>query len=70
MANRTQVIVPTAINVVTLVQDSILASRRVGQEATVSLPTLRARARLIVGGIGSLHVTADDTVVDPATFTR
>lgn len=70
MAQKTQVIVPTAINMVTFVNDSILASRRNDAPMQVTLPTLRERAKLIVNGLGSLHVVVETPVVDPSTFTR
>ena len=70
MATKTQVIVPTAINMVTFVNDSILASRRQDTPMAVTVPTLRERAKLIVNGTGSMHITVNDDTVDPSTFTR
>lgn len=70
MAKKTQVIVPTAINVLTLVNDSILASRRENTPMAVTIPTLRERAKLIVNGTGTMHVVVTDGAVDPSTFTR
>lgn len=70
MTKKTQVIVPTAINMVTFVNDSILAARHQNTPMAVTIPTLRERAKLIVNGIGSLHVVVDDGAVDPSTFTR
>ena len=70
MTIKTQVIVPTAINMVTFVNDSILASRRNNTPMTVNVPTLRERATMIVNGTGSMHVVVDDGTVDPSTFTR
>ena len=70
MPTKTQVIVPTAINVLTLVNDSILESRRASAPMQVSLPTLRDRAKLIVNGTGSMHIVVNAGTVDPSTFTR
>lgn len=70
MTIKTQVIVPTAINMVTFVNDAILASRRQDRPMAVTVPTLRERAKLIVNGTGSLHIVVDDGTVDPSTFTR
>jgi hypothetical protein len=70
MTTKTQVIVPTAINMVTFVNDAILASRRQNAPMSVNVPTLRERAKLIVNGTGSMHIVVDDGAVDPATFTR
>ena len=70
MTTKTQVIVPTAINVLTFVNDSILASRRQNAPMSVNIPTLRERAKLIVNGTGSMHIVVNDGAVDPSTFTR
>ena len=70
MTVKTQVIVPTAINVLTLVNDSILVSRRQNTPMSVIVPTLRERATMIVNGTGSMHIVVYDGAVDPATFTR
>ena len=70
MTTKTQVIIPTAINMITFVNDAILNSRRHDAPMTVTIPTLRERAKLIVEGTGALHVTVDDDTVDPTDFTR
>jgi hypothetical protein len=70
MARRTQVIIPTAINVLTAVNDGIVASRRAGDDVNISLPSFRKRARLIVNEEGALQITTDVTTTDPTTFTR
>jgi len=70
MAQKVQVIVPTAINVVTMVNDSILAARRQDRPMSVTLPTLRERAKLIVNGTGSMHIIVNEDTVDPSTYTR
>ena len=67
---RTQIIVPTAINVLTLVNDSVIAARRAGDPVNIALPSIRKRARLIVNEAGSLQVAATTPTVDPATYTR
>lgn len=70
MSKKTQVIVPTAINMLTFINDSLLASRKLRVPMQVTIPTLRERAQLIVNGTGSMHVVVEDTVPDPKTFTR
>lgn len=70
MTRRTQVIVPTAINVLMLVNDSVIASRKAGDPVNIILPSMRKRAKLIVNEEGSLQVSVDVPKVDPADFTR
>jgi len=51
---RIQLIVPTAINVVTAVNDVLITLHREGLPAEISLPSLRRRAILIVNEVGVL----------------
>lgn len=67
---KTQVIVPTAINVLTLVNDSVIAARRAGDAVNIALPSIRQRARLIVNEEGALQVAATTPTADPADYTR
>lgn len=67
---KTQVIVPTAINVLTLVNDAVIAARRAGEPVNIALPSIRKRARLIVNEEGALQVAATASTVDPADYTR
>lgn len=67
---RTQVVVPTAINILTLVNDSVIAARRAGDPVNISLPSIRKRARLVVNEENALQVAATAPTVDPADYTR
>ena len=67
---RTQIIVPTAINMVTFVNDAIIAARKAGDPVDIRLPSIRNRARLIVNEEGSLQVTATAPAPDPKDYTR
>jgi len=53
-------VIPTAINIVGLVQTSILTARRQGFTGIVELPSLRQRARMIVKEVGILPVRNAD----------
>ena len=63
MATRTVLIIPTTINVLTAVNDAIITNRLRGQDGTVTLPDLQARAQMFVSEIGVLplqqYVAAD-----------
>ena len=48
MAERVVMIVPTAINIITLVTDTLTRSLRSGLVPSVTLPSLYRRAQLIV----------------------
>lgn len=50
------VIIPTSINVITLVNDNILFNIRRGHAAEISLPSLRRRAKMIVAETGVVAV--------------
>jgi hypothetical protein len=56
MADRTRVIVPSAINVLTMVNDNLVKNRRRGLPGVVELPSLRRRAYMIVNETGLLPV--------------
>lgn len=66
---RAQLIIPTAINVLLMVNDTILRNRRNGFDAQIIMPSLRDRAKLIVYEAGVVPVQAVATP-DPSTFTR
>ncbi len=70
MARRTQVIVPTAINVIALVNESVITARKAGDPVAVVLPSLRQRAKLIVNEEGALRVDVSVPTIDPANYTR
>lgn len=70
MAKATQVIVPTAVNVLMFVNDSMITSRKAGDEMTLSLPSIRKRAKLIVNGEGALHVSVKVPGEPASTYTR
>lgn len=53
-------VIPTAINVLTVVNDALLTARRQGFTGTVELPSLRRRARMVVHRIGVLPVRNAD----------
>jgi hypothetical protein len=57
---KTRLIIPTAINVLTMVNGALLANLRRGTDATVDLPDLRTRARLILNETGVLPVIQED----------
>lgn len=69
MAKKTQLIVPTAINVLMFVNDSFITSRRAGDDMTLSLPGIRKRAKLIVNSEGALQVTVS-TEASTTTYIR
>jgi hypothetical protein len=70
MTQRKQVIIPTAINMVTFINDALLTSRKASDEMSVSLPSMRDRAKLIVNGTGSLHVVVREPTLNASSFTR
>jgi len=53
---RTQVILPTAINVVTAVNEVLITRKKEGLATEIDLPSLRRRALLIVKEAGALSV--------------
>jgi hypothetical protein len=56
----TKLIVPTSINIVTLVNDTILKNYREGSSAEVVLPSLRQRAKMIVQEQGAIAVHEEE----------
>lgn len=64
-----RVIVPSAINLLTLVNEEILAARRRGRPATFVLPHLRHRAWIAVNETGAIPVDPE-TVPGSTEFTR
>lgn len=68
MSDRVQVIIPTSINVLTAVNDVFLKESRDGTDLSITLPSLRRRALMIVKEMGVLPI---QTVVPPDTsYTR
>ena len=70
MAKRTQVLVPTAVNMLMFINDSFITSRKAGDDMTVVLPSIRKRAKLIVNSEGSLQVSVDVPGAPASTYTR
>lgn len=70
MANqRVQVIIPTAINVLTATNDALITRAKADLTAQIDLPSLRRRALLMVKEIGVLTVQ-QDVPVQETDFTR
>lgn len=69
MANRKKLIVPSSINILTMVNESILQNRKKGFEGQVELPSLRRRAKLIVNETGLIPVSTEEEQ-DEIFFTR
>lgn len=70
MAKRTQVLVPTAVNMLMFINDSFITSRKAGDDMTMVLPSIRKRAKLIVNSEGSLQVSVDVPGSPASTYTR
>lgn len=66
---RVQVIIPTAINVLTATNETLITRARADLPAEIDLPSLRRRALLMVKEIGVLTVQQDVPVAD-TDFTR
>lgn len=66
---RTRLISVTAINLLTAVNDVIRQNRKTGKTATLELPGLRERARLVVAE-NSLMPVAEVEGVPDVPFTR
>lgn len=54
---KIQVITPSAINLLTAVQEQVVADRRQGRSTRLVLPSLRRRASLVVNESGALPLT-------------
>jgi len=63
---KTTLLIPTAINVVGMVNGAVIRNRRQGTVAEVRLPSLLQRARMVVNEEGVLPVQEDEVV--PVTF--
>lgn len=57
---KVRLVIPTAINVATMVNDRILAARKRGLTAELVLPSLRKRAKMIVTEEGVIPVVSED----------
>lgn len=53
---QVEVVVPTAINMVLMVNENIIANLRKGQAATLTLPSLYKRAFLVVNQTDEIAV--------------
>lgn len=67
--DRVQVIIPTAINVLTATNEVLITQARAGKPTTMDLPSLRRRALMIVKEQGVLTVQLD-VPVTTTDFTR
>lgn len=68
-SQRVQVIIPTAINVLTATNETLITRARADLPAEIDLPSLRRRALLMVKEIGVLTVQQDVPIED-TNFTR
>jgi hypothetical protein len=64
---RVQVIIPTAINLLTAVNETMLTLHKAGDTAAMELPSLRRRALLVVKEIGTLPIQTTYVEDDPYT---
>jgi hypothetical protein len=67
--DRVQVIIPTAINVLTATNEVLITRAKAGEPTEVELPSLRRRALMMVKEQGVLTVQLD-VPVDATDFTR
>lgn len=67
--NRVQVIIPTAINVVTATNEVLITRAKADLTPEIELPSLRRRALMIVKEQGVLTVQ-HDVPVETTDFTR
>ena len=65
---RVQVIIPTAINLLTAVNETLLTRHMAGETVDVVLASLRRRALLVVKEVGALPVQS--LVLEDEPFTR
>ncbi len=65
---RVQLIIPTAINLLTAVNEAMLTLHKAGDVAAMELPSLRRRALLVVKEIGTLPIQS--TYIEEDPFTR
>ena len=69
MAIKKQLIIPTAINVLTAVNEILLTRSKAGLSMDVDLPSLRRRALMVVKEAGTLTVQMD-VAIPSDDFTR
>lgn len=55
-----QIIVPSAVNLLTAMVERIIADRLNGQTSSLSLPNLHRRAAMIVNETGVIALTQED----------
>ena len=65
---KVQLIIPTSINLLTAVNEALVTLTKAGETASVSIPSLRRRALLVVKEIGVLPIQT--VVPDDDSFTR
>jgi hypothetical protein len=61
---QVQLIIPTAINVLTAVNEVLITRKRAGLTPDITLPSLRRRALLIVKEAGTLAIQMSSTSQD------
>lgn len=66
---QVQLVVPTAINMITAINETLITRRKAGLTSDIDLPSLRRRALLVVkeAGIVSLQMTV---LSDESDFNR
>lgn len=57
---KVKLILPSAVNVLLMLNDKIVTARRKGLSAEVALPSLRRRAKMVVHEEGVLPVYTED----------
>lgn len=65
---KVQLIIPTSINLLTAVNEALVTLTKAGETASVSIPSLRRRALMVVKEIGVLPIQT--VVPDDDSFTR
>jgi hypothetical protein len=65
---RVKIIIPTAINLLTAVNEILISQQKLAMTPAVELPSLRRRALLVVNETSSLPITT--VAVPTGNFTR
>lgn len=68
MSDSVKLIVPSAINLLTAVNESYLTLNKKGEELSIALPSLRRRATLVIKEKGVLPI--QDFTVPDDSFVR
>lgn len=67
--DRVQVIIPTAINVITATNEVLITRTKASETPEIELPSLRRRALMVVKEQGVLTIQLDTPITD-TDFTR